>query len=396
MKILVVDDSRTMRKIIRNALEGMGYSPASVVEASDGVEAMAKLREYRFRIDIILADWNMPNMDGLSLLKELQGVEELSHIPVIMVTGEAQRDRVVEAIRAGARNYIVKPFTPETLRQKVLAIEMELLARRKPTDTAVIRIEAAKATAKPDADLPFLAQLPEELVAGIYECARMTEHAPGEALVEPDDVVESLHIVDRGEVEILAGTDGRGQARAADVRGRGECVGEISFLSGDPAGLSARAKTDIAIASVEKGEFEDLLAEHPHLSFYLTRLLAKCARKADAKIVADLESGLSGKLSMMALAELVQTLHTSQKTGLLRVKSVDEEGDIHIVDGNVRHARRGDTSGEEAFYQLLTWAEGSFAFETNSHEIEPTIFRATMGLLMEGMRRQDELRKMRA
>ncbi len=117
MKILVVDDSRTMRKIVRNALESMGYSSSSVVEASDGVEAMAELREQHFSIDIILADWNMPNMDGLALLNQLQGVERLKRIPFIMVTGEAQRDRVVEAIRAGARNYIVKPFTPETLRQ---------------------------------------------------------------------------------------------------------------------------------------------------------------------------------------------------------------------------------------------------------------------------------------
>jgi two-component system chemotaxis response regulator CheY len=396
MKILVVDDSRTMRKIIRNALEGMGYSASSVVEASDGVEAIAKLREHRFNIDIILADWNMPNMDGLALLDQLQGVEQLKKIPFIMVTGEAQRDRVVEALRAGARNYIVKPFTPETLRQKVLAIEMEILARKKPTDTAVIRLEAAKAVTKPDADLPFLAQLPEELVAGIYECARMSEHSPGEKLVEPDDIVESLHIIDKGEVDVLAGSDGRVPHRVTDVRGRGECVGELSFLSGDRAGLTACVRTETVLASVEKGNFEDLLAAYPHLSFYLTRLLAQHARKADAKVVSDLESGLSGKLSMMALAELVQTLHNSRKTGVLRVKSADDEGEICFAEGNVRNARRGNTGGEEAFYQLLTWADGTFAFEASSGEAEPSIFRATMGLLMEGMRRQDELRKMRA
>jgi len=396
MKILVVDDSRTMRKILRNALEGMGYSASSVIEASDGVEAMAKLREHRFKIDIILADWNMPNMDGLALLDQLQGVEQLKRIPFIMVTGEAQRDRVVAALRGGARNYIVKPFTPETLRQKVLAIEMELLARTKPTDTAVMRLEAAKAVTRPEADLPFLAQLPEELVAGIYECARMSEHSPGKTLVEPDHVVESLHIIDKGKIDILVGGDGRVPHRVTEVRGRGECVGELSFLSGDPAGLTARVKTEAMLASVEKGNFEDLLAEYPHLSFYLTRLLAQHARKADAKLVSDLESGLSGKLSMMALAELVQTLHNSRKTGVLRVKSADDEGEIHFAEGNVRHAQLGNTGGEEAFYQLLTWAEGSFVFKGGTAEAEPTIFRATMGLLMEGMRRQDELRKMRA
>ncbi|MHC5057194.1 MAG: response regulator [Planctomycetota bacterium] len=392
MKILVVDDSRTMRKIVRNALEGMGYSPSSVVEASDGVDAIQKIREHRLKIDIILADWNMPNMDGLALLKQLQSVDELKRIPVIMVTGEAQRDRVVEAIKHGARNYIVKPFTPETLRQKVLAIEMELLAKRKPTDTAVLRMETAKSTGQTDAELPFLAQLPEELVAGIYECASRSEHAANEVLIEAGDVIQSLHIVDRGTVEAVH-PNGTGQG---EVCGQGDCFGELSFLSGDPATSSVRAKSDVKVASVDKADFEELLAEYPHLSFYLTRLLAKRARRADAKTAAELDQGLSGRLSMMALAELVQTLHNSQKTGLLRVKNSDEEGEIYFLGGNVRHARLAGKEGEEAFYQLVTWADGTFVFEVGEQEAEPAIFRSTMGLLMEGMRRQDELRKMRA
>ncbi len=395
MKILVVDDSRAMRKILRKTLESMGYSESSVIEASDGVEGLERLREHRPKIDIILADWNMPNMDGLTFLKKIQSTKDLRHIPVIMVTGEAQKEFVVEALRAGARNYIVKPFTKETLRRKVLAIEMELLARKKPTNTAIMRIEAAKAEMKPEADLPFLAQLPEELVAGIYECARMSVHASGEVLIEPDDIVESLHVIDKGEVEILVGGDGRVPHHVTETRGRGESVGELSFLSGDPAGLTARVKTDLVVASVGKGSFEDLLAAYPHLSFYLTRLLAKRARKADAKLVSDLESGFSGKLSMMALAELIQTLQNSQKTGVLRMKSVDDEGEVHFAEGNVRHAQLGSIGGEEAFYQLLTWAEGSFAFERGPVKVEFTIFKATMGLLMEGMRRQDELRSMR-
>ncbi len=86
----------------------------------------------------------------------------------------------------------------------------------------------------------------------------------------------------------------------------------------------------------------------------------------------------------------------SQKTGLLGVSNADDEGEIYFVDGNVRHASIGGKTGEEAFYQLVTWAEGSFAFEAGPSECEPDIFRATMGLLMEGMRRQDELRRMRA
>ncbi len=391
MKILVVDDSRTMRKLIRRALEEMGYSRGGIVEASDGAEAIEKLREHKLGVDIILADWNMPNMNGLSLLKKLQKVERLKRIPFIMVTGEAERSRVVEAVRAGARNYIVKPFTMETLRQKVLAIEMELLARKKPSDTAVLRFDAAKAS-DGGSDLPFVAQLPEELVAGIYERAETATFPPGETLVDPDDVVECLHMIDKGEVEIIA----RGDGQVVDVRGPGDCFGELSFLSGDPAALTARARTEVGIASVEKADFEDLIAEYPHLSFYLTRLLARCARKANEKVVSDLESGLSGKLSMMTLAELVQTLPNSGKTGCLRVKSGEDEGEIYFSLGSVWQARLGEKEGEEAFYRLVTWAEGTFSFEAGEMDgAEPEIFRETMGLLMEGMRRQDGLWKMR-
>jgi hypothetical protein len=116
------------------------------------------------------------------------------------------------------------------------------------------------------------------------------------------------------------------------------------------------------------------------------------------RVSRHLEAGLSGKLSMMAAVELVQALHHVKKTGFLRLRKGDEEGDIYFVEGEVRHARvvapggGGEKTGEEAFYQLIDWADGSFVFEAGSRDIEHVISGATMGLLMEGMRRQDELR----
>ncbi len=98
----------------------------------------------------------------------------------------------------------------------------------------------------------------------------------------------------------------------------------------------------------------------------------------------------------MALAELVQTLHFSRKTGLLHIENGGDEGEIYFVDGNVRHARTGGQGGEEAFYRLAGWAEGSFTFETGSRRIDDGISRATMGLLIEAMCRQDELGRVRA
>lgn len=115
IRILTVDDMSTMRKIIKTILNQLGYS--NVEEAGDGKEALFKLRSAPF--DLVLADWNMPEMDGLTMLKEIRNDPNLKHIPVIMVTAEAKKENVLAAIQAGANNYIVKPFTPEVLREKI-------------------------------------------------------------------------------------------------------------------------------------------------------------------------------------------------------------------------------------------------------------------------------------
>ncbi len=115
MKILVVDDFSTMRRIVKNVLKQIGYS--NIDEAEDGADALNKLRSRRY--DFVVSDWNMPNMDGLELLKQIRADENLKSIPVMMVTAEAEKDKVITAIKAGVNNYIVKPFTAETLKQKM-------------------------------------------------------------------------------------------------------------------------------------------------------------------------------------------------------------------------------------------------------------------------------------
>jgi two-component system chemotaxis response regulator CheY len=114
-RFLVVDDMSTMRKIIRTILAQLGYT--NVDEAENGKEALAKLRvgSYQF----VLLDWNMPEMDGLEALKAIRADEKLKDIPVIMVTAEAKKESVLTAIQAGANNYVVKPFTPEVLKEKI-------------------------------------------------------------------------------------------------------------------------------------------------------------------------------------------------------------------------------------------------------------------------------------
>ncbi len=117
MKILIVDDSSTMRRIIGNVVMQLGFSRDDFDEAEDGVKAWKQLAEMQY--DIILTDWNMPNMNGLELVKKVRGEGNHQKTPIIMITTEGGKGEVITALKAGVNNYIVKPFSAEILKEKL-------------------------------------------------------------------------------------------------------------------------------------------------------------------------------------------------------------------------------------------------------------------------------------
>ena len=117
-KFLVVDDFSTMRRIVRNLLKELGYT--NVDEAEDGSMALSKLRSEQF--DFVISDWNMPVMDGLTMLQTIRADPALSKLPVLMVTAEAKKENIIAAAQAGASGYVVKPFTAATLDEKLTKI----------------------------------------------------------------------------------------------------------------------------------------------------------------------------------------------------------------------------------------------------------------------------------
>ena len=118
MNVLIVDDYKTMLRIIRNLLKQLGFD--NVDEASDGATALARLREKDF--GLVISDWNMEPMTGLQLLKEVRSDAKLSHIPFVMVTAESKTENVIAAKEAGVNNYIVKPFNAATLKVKLASV----------------------------------------------------------------------------------------------------------------------------------------------------------------------------------------------------------------------------------------------------------------------------------
>lgn len=115
IKVLVVDDFATMRRIVKGVLKQLGFN--DIIEAEDGIMAMKELQKEK--IGLIVSDWNMPNMTGLDLLKAVRADAKLKDTPFLMVTAEGQKENVVQAVQAGVSNYIVKPFTPETFSAKL-------------------------------------------------------------------------------------------------------------------------------------------------------------------------------------------------------------------------------------------------------------------------------------
>jgi len=116
MRFLVVDDSATMRRIVVNSLQRVGFT--EVVEASDGAEALDKVSD----VDFVITDWNMPKVSGAELTRTLRARPETQAIPVLMVTARSIRDDILSAIEAGVDSYVVKPFTPQVLREKIDAV----------------------------------------------------------------------------------------------------------------------------------------------------------------------------------------------------------------------------------------------------------------------------------
>lgn len=128
-RLLVIDDMGTMRKIVSKACKDIGFT--DITEAADGALGWQAITTATSPIGLIISDWNMPNCSGLELLKRVRGDKRYAHLPFLLVTAEAEQNQIVEAIKAGVSSYIVKPFNPASLKEKIEAVHQKMVGAAK-------------------------------------------------------------------------------------------------------------------------------------------------------------------------------------------------------------------------------------------------------------------------
>ncbi len=238
--------------------------------------------------------------------------------------------------------------------------------------------------------IPLFEPLPFESIQKMINFLELKRFEDRTNVISQGGEGKYLFIIIKGEVEVLQkGKDGR-ESLLATLR-KGECFGEMSLITGDPASATVRADGQVSALTISRENFKKIIMENNSLNIYFNQLLAQRLRRQNVQIEEELAKGVLGKLSMISLPELAQTLNMNSRTGTLILYNGNLRGEAFFVNGNVFDVKLEDLSGTDAFYKLLTWKEGDFRFKPGDPGVEKKILMDTMGLLMEGLRRLDEL-----
>ncbi len=206
---------------------------------------------------------------------------------------------------------------------------------------------------------------------------------------------DAFYVINKGSVKVTLPSKGGKEIRLA-VLGQSDCFGEMSMLTGNPASASISAIEDVELLKLSEERFNDMLLEYPVLNRYFHRILSERLRDA-SEHSKDPESmkGLAGKLSTISLEELIQTLYTANKTGVLTIDDNGDKGNIYIKNGLVIHAMTKSLKGEQAFFRVMTWNDASFRFVPGDVNVERTVTMNVHGLLLEAMKRIDDMRQIK-
>ncbi len=229
----------------------------------------------------------------------------------------------------------------------------------------------------------------------IVDRFELFEYSKDTAIIHKGQKRDSFYVIKKGSVRVGIPSKGGKEIQLA-VLGESDCFGEMSLLTGNPAAASITSIDEVELLGLSEEYFNDILLEYPVLNRYFHRILSERLRNTSEKAKdQQLDKGLTGKLSTISLEELIQTLYTANKTGILTIDNGGDKGKVFIKNGLVIHAMTKNLKGEQAFFRVMTWHEASFRFVPGESNVERSVTMNVHGLLLEAMKRIDDMRQIK-
>ena len=384
MRILLADDSPAMRTMFRTVLERLGHQSRDIVDAKEGRDVMRALTNPGSPVDLIVFDWDLPGMDGLAFLNQVKALGLAETLSVLLSVNRQQRAMLPQAFRIATCDSIDRPFTEEQFEAKLKALAPSIAIKQAESSRRLRAVPAAPTPAEDDPGLPFLVLLPSAIMGDLLKLADERRHEAGAVLLKAGQVCDALHLVTRGQVDLLSG------GKVVRSVGEGDPYGELSFMMSEPAAHTAQAKGAVVTASLSKARLSDLLRKHPSLDERLQALMARHKTVMTARATTIVQSDFKGTFDTMPFPNVIQILSIGRKSGVLGIRQEELSGGIYLDQGEAVHAWTETEQGEAAFFAIASWSKGKFAFNSVRREKERTLHKPTMTLLMDAMRRVEE------
>ncbi|MCC6740301.1 MAG: cyclic nucleotide-binding domain-containing protein [Planctomycetia bacterium] len=235
---------------------------------------------------------------------------------------------------------------------------------------------------------PLFSSLPATELEAVARAMQVREYAAASDCLRKGEFGRAFFLIQSGTGEVV-NVDPDGTQRVIATLGPGQCFGEMSLLTGDVASATVRAATKLSTLVLPRGDFERMLDHNPQLNRHFNRLLAERLRITNRKLV-EVQDGVTGRLAMLSLGELAQSLNASARTGRLLLSQGNASGTVVFEKGVIYDVVCGNLRREEAFFVLMRWKDGQFRFEPGAVTVTGMQPLDAMSMLMEGMRRQDE------
>jgi CRP-like cAMP-binding protein len=239
--------------------------------------------------------------------------------------------------------------------------------------------------------IPMFAALPDRELDKISSMIQEVEFDTGAEIITFGESGKALMILTKGQVEVVK-PDDDGSEKLLGILSHGECFGEMSLLTGNKTSATIRAREPVRALQITKDDFDALLGRNPVLNRYFSKLLALRLNNMSKQFSEEKHKGITGDLTMIGAAELIQAITVTDRTGMLAIK---EDGghylDLFFHEGQIFSAETDMEDPEEGFYAFLKWTRGKFTFEPcEDVPVERTFHKDTTSLLLEGMRRLDD------